>query len=99
LTLDGVDVMLEELCKSNRQWITGELELPFGRGVNFEWEVSDIDNYYRNIVKLAPASIYLPIESKRYACGAQVVTQKQFIVQVPDGYLFRFCQEVESRCT
>ena len=93
LSLGGVDLMLEGILPSGRQWITGELQAPLGRGVNFEWGVEDIDKLYCKVKECAADTIYLPMESKDYLCGDEVITQRQFIVQVPDGYLFRFCQE------
>ncbi|WP_447927815.1 bleomycin resistance protein [Vreelandella sp. EE27] len=93
LTREGVDLMLEGLKGNSRKWLTGELNAPFGRGINFQWDVSDIDKLYSSVLIESPSSIYLPIESKCYQVKDKSVTQKQFIVQVPDGYLFRFCQD------
>ena len=93
LSLGGVDLMLEGINPSERQWITGELDAPLGRGINFQWSVEDIDEVYSKVMRTAANTIYLPMESKEYVCGDKVIMQRQFIVQVPDGYLFRFCQE------
>ena len=92
LSLSGVDLMLEELSSSNRQWITADLNAPFGRGINFQWDVENIDELYTRVSKLAPGTIHLALESKEYLCGTELALQKQFVVQTPDGYLFRFCQ-------
>lgn len=92
-TLDGVDIMIEEVSQTQRRWLTGELIKPFGRGVNFQWDVLDINKIYDRVVSLAPNSIYLDIEVESYQCDEEEVIQKQFIVQDPDGYLFRFCCE------
>ena len=92
LNRDGVSLMLEGIMPSNRQWFTGKLEVPFGRGINFEWEVKDLDILYQNVKALAPEAIYLSLESRVYITADKQVMQDQFIVQVPDGYLFRFCQ-------
>ena len=66
-------------------------EKPFGRGINFEWGVAEIDKMYLRVKAAVPDSIYLKMETKSYKCGDKIVVQKQFIVQDPDGYLFRFC--------
>lgn len=29
-------IMLEEIGRANRTWISGPLEIPFGRGINLE---------------------------------------------------------------
>ncbi|CAM4153256.1 hypothetical protein [Vibrio agarivorans] len=78
----------------SRKWVTGYLEYPFGRGINFQWDVSDIASLYARVQSKAPDVVYLPLESKSYTVGDSVATQTQFIVQSPDGYLFRFCEDV-----
>ncbi|EDM67810.1 MAG: VOC family protein [Moritella sp.] len=93
LTLDGVDLMLEGLNSEGRKWLTGDMNTPFGRGVNFQWDTIDIDNIYDRIQSLSPSSIYMELETKTYECNDQLATQKQFIVQDPNGYLFRFCED------
>ncbi|MCE0556382.1 VOC family protein [Motilimonas sp. E26] len=90
-TLGGVDIMAEGIAGVGRRWLTGEMEKPFGRGVNFQWDVADIDDLYSRVKASAPDSIYLELETKEYQCADLVAIQKQFIVQDPDGYLFRFC--------
>lgn len=95
-TLDDVDIMVEELSVEGRRWLSGDMEKPFGRGVNFQWEVAKIDELYLRVKSTAPESIFLKMEIKSYQCGNQEAFQKQFIVQDPDGYLFRFCCEVAS---
>ncbi|PTP00618.1 VOC family protein [Vibrio splendidus] len=94
LTLDGVDVMLEGIAGQSRKWLSGDLEFPLGRGVNFQWDVIDIEPLYQRVNENAADSIYLVLESKSYQYGDSIATQKQFIVQTPDGYLFRFCQDI-----
>ncbi|WP_244876993.1 VOC family protein [Acidocella facilis] len=39
LDLDGAQVMLEQRDPGERQWVTGPLEAPLGRGINFQIEV------------------------------------------------------------
>jgi catechol 2,3-dioxygenase-like lactoylglutathione lyase family enzyme len=95
-TLDGVDIMVEGISGSDRRRVTGVMEKPFGRGVNFQWDVADIDSIYARVKALAPESIYLDFEVKSYQCDDENIIQKQFIVQDPDGYLFRFCCEIKT---
>ena len=84
--------MLEGVGGNSRKWLTDGLEHPFGRGVNFQWDVSDIESLYLTVQSKAPSSIFLPLESKSYLVDGKAVTQTQFIVESQDGYLFRFCQ-------
>lgn len=90
-TLNSVDIMAEGINGVGRRWLTGKMEKPFGRGVNFQWDVSEIDELYSRVKASVPDSIFLEMETKEYQCADQVAVQKQFIVQDPDGYLFRFC--------
>lgn len=92
-TLDDVDIMVESISCEGRHWVTANLEKPYGRGVNFQWDVRDIDSLYSRIKNSSPESVYLELETKIYQCGNTSKTQKQFIAQDPDGYLFRFCYE------
>ena len=90
-TLDGVDVMCEELDGPGRRWITGEMSVPYGRGVNLQWEVNNVNALFDRISRSHPEAIYMELEEREYRCGTEVVHQAQFIVQDPDGYLYRFC--------
>ena len=90
-TLDGVDVMCEQVSGSGRRWITGQLVKPYGRGINLQWEVSDVTKLYQKIVAARPSCIYMEMENRTYRCKEKMVQQRQFIIQDPDGYLFRFC--------
>ena len=83
--------MVEELNDKSRKWLTGDMEKPFGRGINLQWEVSDINNLYENILEKSPESIFLELETKEYRQNDINITQTQFVVQDPNGYLFRFC--------
>lgn len=92
LTLKGNDLMLEGLQGEQRHWITGTMTPPFGRGINFQWEVDNLSEMYEQVQLLAPESLYMPLETKSYQCGREELVQQQFIVQDPNGYLLRFCQ-------
>ncbi len=96
LEREGVEVMFERLEGEGRRWRTGVLERPFGRGVNFQCDVSDVRALYDSVCRLRPECVYLALERASYRCGARLVSQEQFVVQDPDGYLFRFCQEVDG---
>jgi predicted enzyme related to lactoylglutathione lyase len=71
-TLDGIDIMIECIAGEERRWITGEMERPFGRGINFQWDVLDIEKLYSRVKSTAPEAIYLDMEIKSYQCGNQV---------------------------
>ena len=83
---DGNQIMLEQI---NGNWNVGKMEYPFGRGINFEMTISDVDAVYERIEK-AGMKLFRKMEVKDYECGDEIVHQKQFLVQDPDGYLLRF---------
>ena len=83
---DGNQIMLEQI---NDNWNVGKMEYPFGRGINFEMTISDVDAVYERIEK-AGMKLFRKMEVKDYECGDETVHQKQFLVQDPDGYLLRF---------
>ena len=83
---DGNQIMLEQI---NGNWNVGKMEYPFGRGINFEMTISDVDAVYERIEK-AGIKLFRKMEVKDYECGNETVHQKQFLIQDPDGYLLRF---------
>ena len=86
LEKDGNQIMLEQI---NDNWNVGKMEYPFGRGINFEMTISDVDAVYERIEK-AGMKLFRKMEVKDYECGNETVHQKQFLIQDPDGYLLRF---------
>ena len=46
--MEDVQIMIEEV---NGYWNTGELEYPFGRGINLEMKVSNIEKIRDNLEK------------------------------------------------
>jgi len=85
----AVSLMLEEPI--GRTWLTGPLEPPFGRGMNLQVMVEDLRALYA-ACESAGANIFLPLETKAYQRRDDTVSQTQFVVQDPDGYLIRLAQ-------
>lgn len=86
VSLEGNQLMLEEI---NHHWETGELEYPFGRGINFEMTVSDAEDLYRK-VRAAGIAPFREMKVSRYRKDDEEIIQKEFLIQDPDGYLLRF---------
>lgn len=80
--------MLEQI---NGHWNTGKLEYPFGRGINFEMSVSDIDSIYNRVME-SGGKLFIEMETVTYRTGESEQVQKQFLVMDPDGYLLRFVE-------
>lgn len=86
LDLDGNQLMIEEI---NDHWNTGDLEYPFGRGVNFSMEVDDINSLYEK-VKCMKYPIFRELQVDSYQVGDKECLDQQFLIQDLDGYLLRF---------
>lgn len=82
--------MLEQIHDDG--WNVAELEYPLGRGVNFSIEVSEIDKLYNKFIK-NNYPIYRPLMTNKYEVDGECVEQKEFLIQDPDGYLFRFTHQ------
>jgi catechol 2,3-dioxygenase-like lactoylglutathione lyase family enzyme len=94
LDREGAQLMLEQ--PTGRAWVSGPIERPFGRGVNFEIGVSDAARLYGDCLA-AEASIFLALEETWYRRGTAEVGNRQFIVSDPDGYLLRFAEDLGER--
>lgn len=86
LELEENQIMIEEI---NDHWNVGELEYPFGRGINLSMSVSDIDSYYEKL-KDKNISFFKPLMCNTYQVNDEIYEDKEFLLQDPDGYLLRF---------
>ncbi len=95
LEREGARLMID-LISVGRSWASGHMEYPFGRGMNLQIEVSDVDELY-NHIKKNDHPIYLELEEKWYRANDKSLGNKQFIIQDPDGYLLRFFEDLGAR--
>lgn len=95
LDRDGVHLMLEEAEGAGRRFHTAPLERPFGRGVNFQIQVADVDALWERMRDAAP--ITLPYEERWYRREDEELGHHQFVVADPDGYLLRFFTSLGTR--
>ena len=96
LDLEGARLMLEEAVGPGRRFRTAPLEYPYGRGVNFQIEIADVDRLYDRVC-FAGFQIIIPIEERWYRRDAQELGNRQFVVADPDGYLLRFYTDLGQR--
>lgn len=88
LSFGESQIMIEEI---NGYWNTGELQYPFGRGINLQIAADDVYKISNNL-KNNNINLFRDVMESRYGCGSKIVIQKELLVQDPDGYLLRFCQ-------
>ena len=94
LQREGAELMIEQ--PTGRSFVAGELQQPYGRGLNLQVEVSGVDALYER-VRATGATVFLPLEDTWYRREDTFVGNRQFIVQDPDGYLLRFFQDLGTR--
>ena len=66
LSLENNQMMFEQI---NNNWNTGILEYPFGRGMNFEMTISNVDAMYKHILE-SGITPFREIRISHYRIGA-----------------------------
>ncbi|MDO8498157.1 MAG: VOC family protein [bacterium] len=93
LSLQGSQIMINE---KNGTWETGKLDYPLGIGINFQIKVDDVQSLL-TLLKEQNYSLYEDVTENWYRKGSIEVGHSEFLVQDPDGYLLRFCQNLGER--
>ena len=96
LEREGAQVMIEQADGPGRRITAGPLEPPFGRGVNFQIVVSDVDALAARLEAVSQRLI-IRLEERWYRRGTGSIGQRQFVVADPDGYLLRFAQLIGTQ--
>lgn len=84
------------LCELNGRWETAEMQLSFGRGINFQMVVDRIAPILSALDE-AKWRLYETPNEAWYRVGDQEVGQREFLVQDPDGYLIRLVERLGTR--
>lgn len=104
----GAELMLQQAEGPGRRFRTAPLEVPFGRGVNFQLAVRDVDALYERFCA-AEREIVVPIEERWYRvdveapggrwveAGLTEAGNRQFVAADPDGYLWRPYEDMGVR--
>ena len=93
ISLGEIQFMLQEIS-DNDKWNVAPLTYPFGNGINFQLEVSNLDEIYNNL-KNNNYKITFDIEENWYRQDDKLLGNKEFLIQDPDGYLLRFFEDIE----
>lgn len=96
LQLEDVQLMLQEINEEGNKWGTGKLEYPLGVGINFQIDVTNIDEIYGNLRK-ANYRIFVEMEEHWYRKDEILMGCREFLVQDPNGYVLRFSQDIENK--
>lgn len=87
--------MLEQ-AGVGRNWVTGPLEPPLGRGINFQITVPDSAAIAASLDG-AGVELFMQPETKWYRIDNEEAGVQQFLVTDPDGYLVRFQSSLGRR--
>ena len=91
-------VMLEQ-TGVGRNWITGPLDPPLGRGINFQVSVATLAPILEAL-RRAGHVLFMEPETKWYrVADDEEAGVEQFLVADPDGYLIRFQASLGRRPT
>ena len=94
LSFQGSQIMICQ--QANDKWNTGRLEFPFGRGINFQIEVDDIEPIVESLRK-NKHPLFMEPKDNWYRQGRFLLGNREFLVQDPDGYLLRFAQDLGKK--
>ncbi len=96
LDRNGAELMLEEFEPGARMLARAPFEPPFGRGINFQILVEDVDALQAAVIA-AGLPIFLAMEEAWYRRDDTEIGCRQFLVEDPDGYLVRLQQHLGTR--
>ena len=85
LELEGNQIMIQE---ENDTWNVGDMEYPYGRGINISMSINDVEKMYNELKD--KIKMFRELEVHPYRVNDKVYEDKEFLVQDPDGYLLRF---------
>lgn len=89
---DDIQIMLNELTEDDN-WITGNMDYPFGRGINLSIEVSNVEEIY-NRINSKKHKIFIEMKDNYYRQNDVMLGNREFLIMDPDGYLLRFNQDI-----
>ena len=96
LQLENVQIMIQEIDKENNKWGTGDLTYPLGIGINFQIDVTNIDEIYLRLKK-ENYKIFIDMEDHWYRKDNVLMGCREFLVQDPNGFVLRFSQDLENK--
>ena len=84
------------LLQTDKNWLGSTLEPPYGRGVNLQMEVTDVQPMYERLLANGTA-MQRDIKDVWREADDMLTGQREFYMQDPDGYLLRFCQPLGDK--
>jgi len=85
LEREGNQIMIQE---ENDTWNVGDMEYPYGRGINISMSINDVEKMYNELKD--KIKMFRELEVHPYRVNDKIYEDREFLVQDPDGYLLRF---------
>lgn len=98
LSFHGAQIMLAhwELDGNWVPWYPEHMERPYGRGINLQFMVPDVDGLYEAALGRGAEPLVEIYEDDIWKSDC-MDTRRQFMVSDPDGYVLRFAQSLRTR--
>lgn len=93
IDLNGAQLML---VQKNDFWFVGPLAFPYGRGINLQIEVPDVEPIMARL-SLNKTPLFRDVSDTWYRANDLETGNREFLVQDLDGYLLRFFQHLGTR--
>ncbi len=94
LELGGAQIMLEE--ENGSDWTTAPLEVPFGRGINFQIEVPSAIGVRDALVR-SGYTVFREPRERWFEVSDEEEGQIEVLAHDPDGYLLRLAEILGAR--
>lgn len=94
----GAHLMIQVAAGPGRRFRTADLERPYGRGINFQLEVEDVEKVHQAVISGGHVPL-VALEERWYSVDDHEAGNLQFLVADPDGYLWRPFQDLGDRPT
>lgn len=91
LVFEDAQLMIEQFHENG--WNVAPLEKPYGRGINFQIECSNISKITNSLENVSYQA-YRGIKEFWYDLGDELSGELELLVQDPDGYLLRFSEHL-----
>lgn len=98
IQLGCAHLMLQQADGPGRRFRTAPLERPFGRGINLQIRISNLD-VLRARVSMHELEVIADVEERWYQQGTIERGNRQFVVADIDGYLLRFYEDLGQRAS
>lgn len=98
LALHGAQIMIAhwKLDGNWVPWLAEDMAQPFGRGMNLQFIVPDVDDLYERVLSRGIKPLVEIYEDEIWKTDC-MDTRRQFLISDPDGYVVRFAQSLKTR--